>query len=160
MQASEYVGIEAVTRPAPAAGILVTSPAEASRVVIPTVTKTLTVRQFVTAAGRPGARTPPDYQSLAAMLALHVWRRRRGADDAVAHAPAWFGPAAGLCAGFTTMVANAAEKISALGLKNVSVRVGTPENVPELFPEDRFDHIYVFLAHSTPSPTCTPWPGC
>lgn len=44
-----------------------------------------------------------------------------------------------------TMVANAAEKVGALGLKNVSVKVGTPENVHELFPEDRFDHIYVFF---------------
>jgi hypothetical protein len=69
MQASEYVGIEAVTRPAPTTGVLVTSPAEASRVVIPTTTGQLTVRQFVTAAVRRGARVPPDYRSLGDMLA-------------------------------------------------------------------------------------------
>ena len=69
MQASEYVGIEAVTRPDPTAGVLVTSPSEASRVVIPTVTKALTVRQFVTAAVKRGVRTPADYQALGEMLA-------------------------------------------------------------------------------------------
>jgi hypothetical protein len=68
MQASEYVGIEAVARPAPTVGVLITSPAEASRVVIPTITRTLTVRQFVTAAVRRGVRTPPDYAALGAML--------------------------------------------------------------------------------------------
>lgn len=44
-----------------------------------------------------------------------------------------------------TMVANASRKIQELGLKNVSVKVGTPENVHGLFPDDRFDHIYVFF---------------
>ena len=53
---------------------------------------------------------------IAMMLALHVWRRRAGADEAAAHAPAWFGPAAGLCAGFTTMVANAAGPVMTLYL--------------------------------------------
>lgn len=69
MQASEYVGIESVVRPAPTAGILVTSPAEASRVVIPTVTRSLTVRQFVTSAVKRGVKTPPDYKALGEMLA-------------------------------------------------------------------------------------------
>jgi hypothetical protein len=69
MQASEYVGIEAVTRPAPTAGVLVRSPWEASRVVIPTITRSLTVRQFVTAAVKRGIRTPADYQALGDMLA-------------------------------------------------------------------------------------------
>jgi hypothetical protein len=69
MQASEYVGIEAVTRPAPTAGVLVTSPAEASRVVIPTITGPLTVRQFVTAAVGRGATVRADYRSLGDMLA-------------------------------------------------------------------------------------------
>jgi hypothetical protein len=68
MQASEYVGIEAVVKPAPTTGVLVTSPAEASRVVIPTVTRTLTVRQFVTAAVKRGVKTPPDYKALGEML--------------------------------------------------------------------------------------------
>lgn len=44
-----------------------------------------------------------------------------------------------------TMAANAAQKSQELGLKNVSVMVGTPENVHELFPEVQFDHIYVFF---------------
>jgi len=44
-----------------------------------------------------------------------------------------------------TMTAHATKKIDALGLKNVSVAIGTPENVHALFPEDRFDHIYVFF---------------
>ncbi|HEY5418341.1 MAG TPA: hypothetical protein VIK41_26075 [Gemmatimonadaceae bacterium] len=69
MQASEYVGIETATRPDATAGVLVTSPWEASRVVIPTVTKSLTVRQFVTAAVNRGVRTPADYQALGDMLA-------------------------------------------------------------------------------------------
>jgi len=53
---------------------------------------------------------------IALMLVLHVWRRRRAPEDAVAHAPAWFGPAAGLLAGFTTMVANAAGPVMTLYL--------------------------------------------
>ena len=69
MQASEYVGIEAVTRPAATAGVLITSPSEAARVVIPTITRALTVRQFVTAAVTRGVRTPADYQALGEMLA-------------------------------------------------------------------------------------------
>lgn len=69
MQASEYVGIEAVTRPEPTAGVLITSPSEASRLVIPTITRNLTVRQFVTAAVKRGVRTPADYQALGDMLA-------------------------------------------------------------------------------------------
>ncbi len=43
------------------------------------------------------------------------------------------------------MVANAARKIQGLGLNNVRVMVGTPENLPALFPDVQFDHIYVFF---------------
>lgn len=53
---------------------------------------------------------------IALMLGLHLWRRRRAPEEAVAHAPGWFGPAAGLLAGFTTMVANAAGPVMALYL--------------------------------------------
>jgi uncharacterized membrane protein YfcA len=53
---------------------------------------------------------------IALMLALHVWRRRGMADEAVAHAPVWLGPVMGLLAGFTTMVANAAGPVMALYL--------------------------------------------
>lgn len=53
---------------------------------------------------------------IAAMLALHVVRKRRATDEVVAQAPAWFGPAAGLMAGFTTMVANAAGPVMTLYL--------------------------------------------
>lgn len=45
---------------------------------------------------------------IAFLLGLHVWRQRRSLGEVVAHAPGWFGPAAGVLAGFTTMVANAA----------------------------------------------------
>ena len=53
---------------------------------------------------------------LAAMLALHLWRRWKNPDDAAAHAPAWFGPAMGLFAGLTTMIANAAGPVMTLYL--------------------------------------------
>jgi len=53
---------------------------------------------------------------IALMLALHVWRRRGVADEAVSHAPVWLGPVMGLFAGFTTMVANAAGPVMALYL--------------------------------------------
>lgn len=54
---------------------------------------------------------------IAVMLALHLWRKGRGtADDAAAHAPVWFGPFAGLMAGFSTMVANAAGPVMTLYL--------------------------------------------
>jgi uncharacterized membrane protein YfcA len=53
---------------------------------------------------------------IAAMLALHLWRRRRTADEAAAHAPAWFGPVMGLFAGITTMIANAAGPVMTLYL--------------------------------------------
>lgn len=43
------------------------------------------------------------------------------------------------------MVARAWRKIEALGLENVTVEVGTPENLEMLFPEVLFDHIYVFF---------------
>lgn len=58
---------------------------------------------------------------IVAMLALHVWRRvaaRRGRGDEalVAQAPAWFAPGAGVLAGFTTQVANAAGPVMTLYL--------------------------------------------
>jgi hypothetical protein len=64
---SEYVGIEAAPRPAPGS-VLVTTPSEASRVVIPSVTGQRTVREFVTAA-IAGATVPPEYAPLRDMLA-------------------------------------------------------------------------------------------
>ena len=56
-----------------------------------------------------------------AMSALHVWRRlrvRRGRPDEqlVAEAPPWFAVAAGVLAGFTTQVANAAGPVMVLYL--------------------------------------------
>lgn len=53
---------------------------------------------------------------IAAMLALHLWRRWKKADEAAAHAPVWFGPMMGLFAGITTMVANAAGPVMILYL--------------------------------------------
>jgi hypothetical protein len=50
------------------------------------------------------------------MLAVQLWRRRRNADEAAAHAPVWFAPAMGLFAGITTMVANAAGPVMSLYL--------------------------------------------
>lgn len=43
------------------------------------------------------------------------------------------------------MVAGASRKVQDLGLENVRVLVGTPENLQTLFPEVQFDHIYVFF---------------
>jgi len=53
---------------------------------------------------------------IALMLGLHVWRRWKKTDEVAAHAPAWFGPAMGLFAGLTTMVANAAGPVMTLYL--------------------------------------------
>jgi uncharacterized membrane protein YfcA len=54
---------------------------------------------------------------IAVMLGLHLWRKWRGtAEAAAAHAPGWFGPFAGVMAGFATMVANAAGPVMALYL--------------------------------------------
>ncbi len=53
---------------------------------------------------------------IAVMLVLHLWRRWRNPDQVAAHAPVWFGPAMGLFAGLTTMVANAAGPVMALYL--------------------------------------------
>ncbi len=55
------------------------------------------------------------------MFVLHVWRkwsarRGRGDEALVAQAPAWFAPAAGVLAGFTTQVANAAGPVMILYL--------------------------------------------
>ena len=68
MAASEYVGIEAVARPAASAGALITTPSEAARAVVPTVTGEKTVRQFVTAAIGKGVKPVPDVAVLADML--------------------------------------------------------------------------------------------
>jgi len=81
MAASEYVGIETVTRPAASAGALITTPAEAARTVIPTVTGTQTVRQFVTAAVARGRRPPPDYAVLGDMLASLEWLATRSVGE-------------------------------------------------------------------------------
>ena len=43
------------------------------------------------------------------------------------------------------MVARAWRKVEALGLENVTLEVGTPEDLEMLFPEVLFDHIYVFF---------------
>lgn len=54
---------------------------------------------------------------IAVMLGLHLWRKWRGTvEAAAAHAPVWFGPFAGLMAGFATMVANAAGPVMTLYL--------------------------------------------
>ena len=53
---------------------------------------------------------------IAAMLGLHLWRKWRKPEDALAHAPVWFGPFAGVMAGFATMVANAAGPVMTLYL--------------------------------------------
>ncbi len=53
---------------------------------------------------------------IAVMLAGHLWRKWRASEEAVVHAPAWFGPFAGLLAGFATMVANAAGSVMAIYL--------------------------------------------
>jgi ubiquinone/menaquinone biosynthesis C-methylase UbiE len=43
------------------------------------------------------------------------------------------------------MVASASRKAQDLGLENVRIIVGSPENLEALFPEVQFDHIYVFF---------------
>jgi ubiquinone/menaquinone biosynthesis C-methylase UbiE len=43
------------------------------------------------------------------------------------------------------MVASASRKVQDLGLANVSVMVGAPEDLQAFFPEVQFDHIYVFF---------------
>jgi len=53
---------------------------------------------------------------LVLMLGLHAWRQRRNPAEVAAHAPGWFGPAMGLFAGFTTMIANAAGPVMTLYL--------------------------------------------
>jgi len=68
MAASEYVAIESITRPVASAGALITTPAEAARSVIPSITADKTVRQFVTAAVARGVRPTPDYAVLGDML--------------------------------------------------------------------------------------------
>lgn len=43
------------------------------------------------------------------------------------------------------MVASASRKVQELGLENVRVMVGTPDDLQTLFPGVQFDHIYVFF---------------
>jgi len=43
------------------------------------------------------------------------------------------------------MVAHASRKVQDLRLENVRIRVGTPENLQNIFPGVLFDHIYVFF---------------
>jgi ubiquinone/menaquinone biosynthesis C-methylase UbiE len=43
------------------------------------------------------------------------------------------------------MVAHATRKAHELGLGNLCIKVGTPESLPELFPGEKFDHVYVFF---------------
>lgn len=62
---------------------------------------------------------------IAVMLGVQLWRRRRSADEAAAHAPVWFGPVMGLFAGITTMVANAAGPVMTLYL--LAMRLGKLE---------------------------------
>ncbi|HTE44553.1 MAG TPA: hypothetical protein VK636_04850 [Gemmatimonadaceae bacterium] len=81
LQAAEYVGIETVSRPNPATGVLVTTQSEASRVVIPSVTGQQTVRQFVTAAVKRGAVVPANLRPLGDMLASIEWLTQRPADQ-------------------------------------------------------------------------------
>jgi hypothetical protein len=63
----EYVGIEATSAPPPGS-VLVSTPSQASRVVIPSVTGQQTVREFVTAAVAGGAG-PPEHAPLRDTLA-------------------------------------------------------------------------------------------
>ncbi len=53
---------------------------------------------------------------IALMLGLHVWRKRGDSEAALAQAPGWLGPVAGVLAGLTTMVANAAGPVMTLYL--------------------------------------------
>jgi uncharacterized protein len=50
------------------------------------------------------------------MLAVHVWRHWKKPEQTAPHAPAWFGPAMGVFAGLTTMIANAAGPVMTLYL--------------------------------------------
>ncbi|MBM3421218.1 MAG: class I SAM-dependent methyltransferase [Bacteroidetes bacterium] len=45
----------------------------------------------------------------------------------------------------TAMLEHARQKVEELGLKNVSLKAGTPEELESLFPGITFDHIYVFF---------------
>jgi hypothetical protein len=79
LRPAEYVGIEAVPPPAPGT-VLVTTPSEASRVVIPSVTGQQTVREFVTRALTGGA-VPSEYAPLRDMLASLDFLATRSADE-------------------------------------------------------------------------------
>lgn len=50
------------------------------------------------------------------MLGMSLWRRWKNPDEVATHAPVWFGPAMGLFAGLTTMIANAAGPVMTLYL--------------------------------------------
>jgi hypothetical protein len=51
-----------------------------------------------------------------AVLGLHLWRKRGHVEEELQKVPAWFGPTAGVLAGFTTTVANAAGPVMVLYL--------------------------------------------
>lgn len=53
---------------------------------------------------------------VAGLVVVQAWRERGGAEAVAARAPAWLGPVAGVLAGFTTMVANAAGPVMILYL--------------------------------------------
>lgn len=53
---------------------------------------------------------------IAAMLVLHLWRQRTQSEEDLRRVPAALGPAAGVLAGFTTTVANAAGPVMVLYL--------------------------------------------
>jgi hypothetical protein len=69
--------------PAPVFGTSVNlvNASQAARVVIPTVTGTRTVRQFVTAAIARGAVIPADYSAVASMLSSVEWLATQPADQ-------------------------------------------------------------------------------
>jgi hypothetical protein len=69
--------------PAPLQGtfVNVANASQASRVVLPSVTGTKTVRQFVTAAIAPGATVPPEQSGLVDMLASVEWLGHQPADQ-------------------------------------------------------------------------------
>ena len=81
LAAAEFVGIEAVERPSATSGVLVTTPAEAARVVIPSLTGRQTVRQFVTAAVTRGATPTATVRTLSDTLDALEWLGTRSVDE-------------------------------------------------------------------------------
>ena len=81
LTAAEFIGIEAVERPPAASGVLVTTPAEAARVVIPSLTGQQTVRQFVTAAVTRGSTPTATVRTLGDTLDAMEWLGTRSVDE-------------------------------------------------------------------------------